>query len=283
MALVEVPYDSGRRGVGLGRGPTELVAGGARERLDDGGADVRHIVVQLSDEGEGEGDTLRAYVAVVRAVAGAVRAAAEAGAAPVVLAGNCGATAGVVAGLSGAVRGRLGVLWLDAHADLHTPSTTTSGYLDGMSAAMLTGRCAADLLATVPGWEPLRDDALVLVGVRDVDPGEGEAVAGIAQVPVEAVRTGGLAPVLDGLDVDALHLHVDLDVHDVAVGRANAWASAGGLTAEEVRGVVRAVAESRPVVSATLASWDPALDDGHRMRDVGLELLGVVGEVLRRA
>ncbi len=83
--------------------------------------------------------------------------------------------------------------------------------------------------------------------------------------------------------VDALHLHVHLDVLDTAVGGANAYAVPGGLTDHELRAVVRAAADRLPVVSATLASWDPAHDVDHRVRDAGLDLLQEIGHALAGA
>ena len=180
----------------------------------------------------------------------------------------------------------IAVLWFDAHGDLQTPTTSTSGFFDGMGFAMLTGRCWPALAATVPGHAPLPDELAVLVGGHDLDDAEVQllAGAGIAHLTVADIRAGtdaedALVAALAGR-ADAVHLHLDLDVHDPAIAPANSYAVPGGLTAAEVRRVVTAVARRLPVASATVASWDPALDVEDRLRDVALDLLEQLGTLV---
>lgn len=282
LQLIQVPYDSGRRGWRHGAGPASLVAAGAVAALGSAGGDVGVTSVECESVLEAA-----AGVEAMRGVAAEVAAAAARGRAPVVLAGNCGVTLGVVAGLRAAAPGRrVAVLWLDAHGDLQTPATSTSGFFDGMGFAMLTGRCWQALATSVPGHEPLPDARAVLVGGHDLDEAERELLAsgGPRWLSAPEIRSGVDAEQRLLADLaahaDAVHLHVDLDVHDTSEGRANSYAADGGLTAEEVRRVARAAAERLPVVSATVASWDPALDTDHRLRRVGLDLLALLGGLL---
>ncbi|WP_028045901.1 arginase family protein [Cellulomonas sp. URHE0023] len=274
--LITVPYDSGRRREGLGKGPDAWLAAGAERRLRLAGGPVSAAEVRCPAHlGE-----LASAFAVAREVAAGVREAWDAGASPVVLAGNCGASLGVLAGLPE----RTGVLWLDAHGDLQLPSTTTSGYVDGMSLSAITGRCWEALAASVPGFVPVPDERVLILGAHALDDDEVRLLAGssIRVLSADTVRSEHTGDALTGLTrhVDRLHVHVDLDVHDVSVGRANAWTATGGLGADEVTALVRAAAEHLPLASLTLASWDPALDYHHRMRDVGLALLELAGELL---
>ncbi|GEK21054.1 arginase family protein [Cellulomonas xylanilytica] len=280
LRLITVPYDSGRRGVRHGAGPDALVAGGAVARLARAGRPVDRREVTCGPLAAGEA---AADVEVMRAVRALVADAVEDRAAPVVLAGNCGATLGVVAGLPAP---RVGVLWLDAHGDLNDPRTSASGFVDGMSLSMLTGRSWTGLTQRVPGFAPVADADVLLVGAHELDPAERELLdrSRIGLLTVDALRddpaavTRAVTALVDG--VDAVHVHVDLDVHDLDVGRANSWSAPGGLRPEEVRAVIRAAADRAPVRSATLASWDPALDDDHRMRDVALDLVELLGAAL---
>ena len=278
VRLVTVPYDSGRHRTGLGAGPDVWVAADAAGRLARDGRPVSTVeVVGPPDLGE-----LASAFAVAREVAHEVRGAWDEGASPVVLAGNCGASSGVLAGLPD----RTGVLWLDAHGDLQLPSTTTSGFVDGMCLSAITGRCWQALAATVPGFAPVRDERVVLVGGHALDPAEERLLAGsgIEHLTVDRVRAGDADQVVDALAdrVDRVHVHLDLDVHDPSAGRANRWATPGGLHPEEVVGLLRAAAGRLPLASMTLASWDPSLDHDGRMREVGLALLEVTGELLGR-
>ncbi|MBX9244834.1 arginase family protein [Actinotalea ferrariae] len=286
IQLLEVPYDSGHRDARHGAGPSALLRGGAAERLARSEATVDVVPVDLDDGFTTEvGGGVEVMRRVARAVAGAEGAEGAEGTATVVLAGNCGATVGVMAAHAGAGR-RVGVLWLDAHGDLQTPETTSSGFFDGTGLALLTGRCWRGLAATIPGFAPLPDEAAVLVGGHDLDPVEEELLASSALTWLSPARLrsgeGALHDVVAGLadHVDALHVHVDLDVLDTSVGRANGYATAGGLGVDELRAVLRAAGDHQPVVSATLASWDPALDVDGRVLEVALGLLEDVGTML---
>lgn len=106
-----------------------------------------------------------------RGLAGEVAEAQAAGVLPVVLTGNCHSQQAVIAGVGS---GGLGLVWMDCHADFHTPETTESGYFDGYGLAMVVGDCWQTLCATVPGFVALREENVVLVGVRDMEAGERE-------------------------------------------------------------------------------------------------------------
>jgi arginase len=271
IEILECPYDSGHRGERFGAGPPRLLAAVAGDRA---GAAVSRIEVEVDFATEAG-----VAVAVMREVRRVAASALDRGAAPLLLAGNCGSMIGVIAAHAATGR-RVGVLWLDAHGDLHTPATTESGFFDGMGLAMLTGRCWATLARSIDGFAPVDDSAVVLVGGHDLDPDERELIAAseLTHLPPEALRADEdpLPAVLERLSgsVDGIHLHIDLDVHDIGEGAANSYAAPGGLTAREVREVVTRAAGALPVASASLASWDPALDADGRMQRIALELVG---------
>ncbi|WP_199422881.1 arginase family protein [Actinotalea solisilvae] len=279
VRLLEVPYDSGHHAVRHGAGPAALVAAGAVRRLGAAGAVVDHGRLEL-DLPHGFSIEAATGTEVMRRVAGDV--AAHPGHLPVVLAGNCGVTLGVVAGLRVREPGRrVAVLWFDAHGDLQSPATSASGFFDGMGFAMMGGRCWQALARTVPGFAPLPDERAVLVGGHDLDEAERELLdaAGPTWLGVADIRAGRTGEVLDRVaaHADAVHIHVDLDVHDPSVAPANSYAAPGGLLPGEVRDTVTAAVERLPLASATVASWDPRHDVEHRMRDTGLALLGHLG------
>jgi arginase len=277
IEILECPYDSGHRGERFGAGPTRLVTAGAAER---GSATVTGIGVDVDFATEAG-----VAVAVMREVQRGAASALDRGAAPLLLSGNCGSMIGVVAAHA-AVGRRVGVLWLDAHGDLHTPATTGSGFFDGMGLAMLTGRCWETLARSIDGFAPLDDSAVVLVGGHQLDPDERDLIAASALTHLgpEALRSDedALSSVLARLSasVDGIHLHIDLDVHDIGEGAANSYAAAGGLTAADVRAVVTRAAGALPVVSASIASWDPALDADGRMERIALDLVADLSTAL---
>ena len=277
--LILVPYDSGHRGLRMGRGPLHLSEHGARERLRARGHDVTETIVDISTTFPTE---LGTSFVVYRALSEQVRAAVASGAFPIVLAGNCGSALGIVSGVRAASpndQSDVGVIWLDAHADFNTPETTTTGFLDGTGLAALTGRCWRALAASIPGFRPVSDAHVVLVGARDIDPGEERELASSRVMRVEAARmqADGVAAALDpaltelARHVSRVYLHIDLDVHEPSEAQANQYAVSGGLSAAMVRDLVRIVSERFSVAAAALTSYDPSCDP--RMLGVALRLI----------
>jgi arginase len=262
-----VPYDSGHREWRMGRGPSFLLRHGAGSGIRALGHEVDAEYVEPSGVHNPNPPTsteIATSFSLYREVAARVRAARDGGALPIVLGGNCGVTLGAVAG-DGA---DIGVLWLDAHGDFNTPETTRSGFLDGMALAVLTGRCWRELAASIPGFVPTPDANVILAGVRDLDPAE-EMLLEESEVNVvrgQAIRAAGVAaaigPALDQLAgrVRRLHLHLDADVLDAGVARANMFAAPDGLTVAELAEVTRLAAARFEIASAAVTAYDPAID-----------------------
>jgi arginase len=179
---------------------------------------------------------------------------------------------------------RTGVVWLDAHGDLNTPETDLSGYLDGQGLAMLTGRCWAAHARSLDGFSPVPDDRVLLVGARALDDLERDVLAdsGIARM---SATDASLLPTRDRMlheftrGLDQVHLHVDVDVLDTSVGRPNSYAAPGGMQVDHVVDLIEQVGRSLPVVSSTLASWDPALDDG-RIASAALRIAAALASAM---
>jgi arginase len=180
--LIVVPYDSAVRGWRMGTGPERLLDAGLVDDLRAAGHQVRIEYIEADSNPPTE---IRTAFDLNRALAGRVRDAREADALPVVLAGNCMTAVGTLAGLGGTPA----VLWFDAHGDFNTPETTASGFLDGMALAMLTGRCWANLVRTVHGFQPVPERDVVLLGARELDAGERLLLDG-SEIALLAPATG---------------------------------------------------------------------------------------------
>lgn len=266
----------------MGRGPSHFVRLGAGSQLRALGHTVEAETVAAPESTTTLPTEIGTTAALQRSLAGRVAAAAGAGALPVVLSGNCGSALGTVAGLrtARAARGlspRVEVVWLDGHADFNTPDTTESGFLDGMALATLAGRCWPRLASSIPGYMPVAEHDITLVGARDVDPAERTALdsSGLRQVTVAEVRAGTALPTgQPGPEEAGIYLHIDLDVLDpVRVGRANALAPPDGLTVAEVQSVVAAVARTGRFSAICLASYDPECDTSAAVWRAGVALL----------
>jgi arginase len=178
-------------------------------------------------------------------VADAVAAEVRAGHVPVVVSGDCTTSLGVVAGLQRAGRDPH-VVWFDGHADVQTPETTSSGYLGGFPVRQLVGgsdRTTPDRL----GLQPIPEEHVVLVDVRDQDPPEVEYLArsAIRQVAVEEV--GGVLP------PGPVYLHVDVDVTNPDDVAGLLIPAPGGPPLAAVTRAVRAVVAAGAVAAIGIA------------------------------
>jgi len=285
LTLLYVPYDSGHHAARMGRGPLHLRQHGAADRLRSTGHDVAESIIEVPSPFPTEIGTA---FALHHALSDAVRTAVAGGRFPLVLAGNCNRALGTVSGVRGVHAAApndtapVGVIWLDAHADFNTPDTTTTGFLDGMSLAALTGRCWQGMTASIPGYRPVSDAHVVLVGARDIDPAEEALLSQsrVMRVEAERLRVAGADAALEGAltelarrGVSRVYLHIDLDVHEPSEAQANQYAVPGGLSPNGVRELVRVVAARFTIAAAALTAYDPTFDTEGRMLDTGLALV----------
>lgn len=279
VAMIQVPYDSGHCEERMGRGPGHLLAHGAAERVERATGGTA-IPARVDADATFPTENATAFELAAKLSAEVARARDQ-GAFPLVLAGNCMSSVGTVSGLSEVPR--LGVIWFDAHGDLNTPETSGSGFLDGMPAAILTGRCWRKAAARVPGFRVVPDAAMLHAGGRAIDPGEDEIMdeSGIRIVTGQELRDGGagaIAPALEALagEVDAVYLHLDLDVHDGDLIPANALAVPGGPTWEQMQACVKAIAARLPIAAAAVTAFDPGCERDGRATEAGLGLIEAV-------
>jgi hypothetical protein len=147
-------------------------------------------------------------------------------------------------GLAGVKPLRVGLVYLDAHADFNTPETTLSGMLGGMDVAVAAGMCL-DRLRLKIGLDPaLPTKYIVLGGLRDVDPLEQELLdrSDVEFLTTEDLRQ--LSPEIDrqmerlGRLTDEIYVHIDMDVLDPAEVRGHSLSVAGGPTSTELAAAV---------------------------------------------
>jgi arginase len=259
LALISWPFDQGLPDVGMGAGATLL--GGDRELHDAlAAAGWSPTLERIPAADPSAGEVTRIFD-LLRAHAGAVRAAVARGAFPLVLAGGCISAAATVAG---AARGApAGAVWLDAHADMDTPEDNLSGSMDVQAVSILCGAAWQAAARTIPGFAPLAEQDVCLVGVRDLAGHQRD------RYEAGAVRRGreGIAA-LPG----RVYLHVDLDVLDTSVGFANRYAAPGGLSVEDVLATIDATFDERTVIAAALTAYEPPADRSGTIRAAALRI-----------
>ena len=282
IQLIQVPYDSAHRDVRMGHGPEYFVQHGAAETLRTHGwtVDIESIEAQRPFRTE-----IYTAFELHRQLAQRVQTAKEGGAFPLILSGNCNSSLGTLGGIDAH---SAGIIWFDAHGDFNTPETTTGGFLDGMALATATGRCWNRMAQSIPGFAALPDERVLMIGMRQIDDGE-QALLERSQVTLirgEQIRTAGLREKLEQAltklhsHVQQVYLHIDLDVLDIQVGRANSYAEPNGLFVEEMEQAITMIAQQFEIAAAAFTAYDPFCDPEEKILRAGLRLMEhVVGEV----
>ena len=175
-------------------------------------------------------------------------------------------------------------MWFDGHPDFDIPETTTTGFSDNMGLSIAVGHCWNAMAKGVPGFSPVPERDVVLAGTSEIEPAESDRLDASEVTVVDADRfhregLDALAKALDRLAsrVGRVYMHLDLDVLDPArVGRANEYAPAGGLGAEELQMALLMVRERFTIAAAGIASYDPAFDEDGRVLGAALACAGAL-------
>ena len=206
------------------------------------------------------GDVWPRVAAVCAATAAEVAPVVAAGDLPVVFSGDCLVAGGTVAGVQRA-GGDPAVVWFDAHGDVHTLQTSTSGYPGGLALRLLTGAHPARYAEPI-GLRPVPAAKAVLVDARDLDPAE------VAYLATAATRRLAVPEVTaDTVPAGPLVLHVDVDVIDAAALPGLRFPAAGGPSADAVLAACgRLMATGRVAAVDVACPWHPADAPGRAVR-----------------
>jgi arginase len=304
VEIIGVPMDLGGNRRGVDMGPSGIRYGGLVAKLSDIGFRVKdrgNIRVADLDEGLAthadkkvdaerltRGPRAHNVKEIVRAceeLATVVADIARAGNFPLVLGGDHSMAMGTLAGLARAGK-RPGVIWIDAHGDINTPATTPSGNVHGMPFAVALGLAGepfpAGLRATTSGA------TAVLMGLRDVDPGERDNIkkAGITALTMADIDRLGIGPAMERAIAvagkgDGIHLSLDMDALDPDEAPGVGTPVRGGLTYREAQLAMEMLAASGKLRSIEIAEVNPILDASNRTAVLAVELVAsALGETI---
>jgi arginase len=289
IAIIGAPMDlgAGRRGVDMG--PSALRVAGLNEKLARLGyqvEDLGNVVVdqpETAPAGHPQARYLPQIAHTCGRLAEMVERAAGGGWLPLVLGGDHSAAVGTLAGVSCHWRKqgkKLGVIWIDAHADMNTPESSPSGNVHGMPLACVIGLGPPEL-AGLAGHVPMVEPAQVaLVGLRSVDEMERLNVRGAGVHPftmrdidergMRAVIEEALARATSGADV--LHLSFDMDAVDPSEAPGVGTPVQGGITYREAHLAMELICDSGLVRSLEVVEVNPVMDVANRTALLGVEL-----------
>jgi arginase len=242
--------------------------------------DVSCDIMTTQDVSEPRLRFLPAVLEGSRRLATEVAAAVAAGHFPLVLGGDHSVSIGTLAGVASAGRPQ-GVIWLDAHGDFNTPETTPSGNIHGMALAVNLGLGDPRLTAIGGAGPKVVESNAVLVGVRDLDPGERDALARsrvtvftmrhIDELGMRAVMERALAIASAG--VERLHVSLDIDVIDPFEAPGVGTPVPGGITFREAHLALEILSDSGRVTSMEVVEINPTLDDRNRTSELAVGLM----------
>ena len=203
---------------------------------------------------------------------------------PLVLGGDHSIAIGTLSGITAFARKkrkRVGLLWIDAHGDINTPSTTPSGNIHGMSLAALLGLGPRELSSLDGHRGKILPSNTALVGVRSLDEGERKhlrktgvhvyTMSDIDRQGIHRIMKKALAQVTRGTSY--LHLSLDLDAIDPTVAPGVGTPVKGGLDYREAHLIMESVAESGKMTSLELVEVNPILDENNTSAEFAVELV----------
>ena len=277
-------------------GPSAFRIAGLGERLTALGmhvVDAGDLVAPIP-EIKAAGDPRKKYIREISRVCEKLYktslAALEAGGIPLVLGGDHSLAAGSVAATSEFIRRDkkpIGLIWVDAHGDMNTPGSSTSGNVHGMPLAALLGPEPAEL-SKIGGFTPkVLPEHTVLIGIRNLDDREKEIVRAsrVHVFTMKDIDRSGIASVVEqalaiaGTGTGGIHVSFDLDVCDPAVAPGVGTPVKGGLDYREAHMVMEIVADSGLLTSLDLVEVNPTLDVRNATAQLGTELaLSALGQ-----
>jgi arginase len=286
IRTIGVPMDLGADRRGVDFGASAIRYAGLTDQLRRLGHTVQDIgnIVVPQPESQPTGNPhlkfLAPIVQVAEDLAQQVTATLQANEFPLILGGDHSIALGSISGVA-SVHRQVGVIWVDAHADFNTEETTPSGNIHGMVLAALTG-LGNPLLTHVGGWAPKLDpDNIVVIGARDLDPGEQTllrthhvhvfTMSDIDRYGISEVLRRAIA--IAGRQDHAIHLSLDMDSLDPREAPGVGTPVRGGLSYREAHLAMEMISDSQHLVSMDVVEVNSILDRENATARLAVELI----------
>lgn len=254
--ILAAPFDGGGARLGSRLGPMALQLAGLVPALTARGLEVRAWKSLDNPDPATKAEGLRAFGGCLTAVEQLKAATAETlerGDFPLVLGGEHSIAMGCIAAALEATQGDLAVLWIDAHADANVPGGSPTGSLHGMPIGALAARPSGTTGLVDLQWQrligacaqrnPLRQDRIAWLGLRDCDPAECDHITSSKQslaLTMHDIDRHGLVQAVERFDAwmrlngaAKLWISFDVDVLDPILAPGTGTAVRGGLTYRE--------------------------------------------------
>jgi arginase len=264
--VVGAPLDLGQTVRGTDVGPAALRYAGLLPQIRELGMAAKDLgnLDAPSPADVGERDVFDVIADVCGHLRDRVAESQRDGAIVVTLGGDHSVAIGSVSGSM--ARGPVGLVWIDAHGDFNTPDTSLSGNVHGMPLAVLFGHGDSRLTAVCEG-QRLDPRNVALVGVRDLDPREKEALAaeGVAVYTMRDVDERGMGTIArEALSrvqgPGRVHVSLDIDALDPSEAPGTTTAVRGGLTYREAHLLLETIADAGLLCAIDVVEVNPMRD-----------------------
>jgi len=286
ISVIGVPMDLGADRRGVDMGPSAIRYAGIKKRLESMGYHIEDTGDLRVPSPESHPIThhnlkyLSEIVKVNQELAESVDREVKKGRFPLILGGDHSIAIGTIAGLAHHKK-NMGVIWYDAHGDLNTAETSPSGNIHGMSLAVSLGIGHPDLTG-IGGQRPkIRPENVVIIGARDLDPGERELIKkiGIKVFTMHEIDRLGMPKVMEeaisivSKGTDGVHLSLDLDGLDPHDAPGVGTPVIGGISYRESHLAMEMLAEADILTSAEFVEVNPILDVQNTTAKVAVALI----------
>jgi arginase len=273
-------------------GPSAVRVAGLEARLEalghvvEDGGNIAVAIPEQKKEGDPHAKYLKEITATCTKHADTVFKTLEAGKVPLVLGGDHSVAAGTMAGVAEFYRQqrrqdqKVGLIWIDAHADINTPDTSPTGNVHGMPLAAILGLGPPDL-ANICGFSPkVQPENCVLVGVRDIDAREKENIkdTGIEVYTMRDIDERGMRTVIEealrvaGRGTAGYHVSLDMDWIDPEDAPGVGTPVRGGASYREGHLAMEIIADHGRMSSFEIVEVNPVIDEHNRTADLAVEL-----------
>jgi len=203
---------------------------------------------------------------------------------PLVFMGDDSSIVGVGYGLYQSMKEPFGIVYLDAHGDINTPETTISGCLFGQGLAHLIGLGHSELLSLNNNQAAIHHDNKVMIGQRNLDPGERKLIQekNILLFSPSDVD-GNLNDVLQRIknkfeknEIKNIYLHIDQDVVDPTISGASLCQEHNGISDKELFSIVKFVKQNFDICALSIGNYHPSIDVNKKTMGIIRKILGLV-------
>lgn len=290
ISIIGAPLDLGQDRRGVDMGPSALRVAGLNRRLESIGyavEDLGNVAVEQPEslpEGDARAKYLPQIAATYRKLAALVEKTLDRSRMPVVLGGDHSIAIGTVAGVTRHFHRRtqqVGLLWIDAHADMNTPETSPSGNVHGMPLACAVGMGPVELTDLIDPRPMVAAARVAVVGLRDVDVLEKPHVrdSGVKAFTMRDIDERGLRAIMeDALRIvtagtAGFHVSLDMDFIDPKDAPGVGTPVRGGATYREAHLAMEMICDSDAMVSMEVVEVNPVVDEVNRTADLAVELI----------